>query len=477
MSYLITGGIYLKVCTVVKNLINNRLIAVLGIATLFALSLLALSTSTAIAENSECYRVEFNQSIYYVDEDDQYVTLNLTLNRTIWGDAGEDIVIVFYNTRNGTAKSAINFLSPVNASSPDAKSVIFRNVSFRSNFSQLIQVPILNDGIYDSTDKFFFMNLTYLVPDISTYPDGSIYGGNRNVTIIINEASSKPTVQFVADSYTIDENEGTASVFVMLSGPTSEDVVVNYETSEGTALEGVNYTAKSGSVTFPAGSTSQEITVTLLSDGKDGENTFFFVNLTGASSNAEIGSSDATQVTINDDEQTFTVNLKSGWNLVSSPLVLPAMKASDLDGTGVTMVAKYNPQWSNFTIFQMGWDEPSGINDFEFSTDVGYFIAADEDTPLTFAGSDPVSRTATIPTANIWGLYGWSTLNSASAYQFSSMVTGDLMVAKFNNQWNNYTIFQESWSEETDFENFVMAPGEGYFIASNTPTTINYGGI
>jgi hypothetical protein len=182
-------------------------------------------------------------------------------------------------------------------------------------------------------------------------------------------------------------------------------------------------------------------------------------------------------VTIEEDEVTFTINLYKCWNLISCPLVIQPFYASELGAKGIIEVATYKKGTNNYKIFLMGWDDPYGGQDFLFRTDIGYFVAVDHDMTLTFAGKLPVGRTAPLAGDNQWDLYGWSTLNSQSAYNFAQSLTGTQTIAKYNYQTNSYTIFLEGWNEQTDLENFMMVPGEGYFIASDSPVTINYGGI
>src|SRR5262249_51077170 len=69
-------------------------------------------------------------------------------------------------------------------------------------------------------------------------------------------------------------------------------VTVNYATSDGTAVAGTNYTAVSGTLTFPANATSEQFSVPI-TDGGFTTDTSFTVNLSSPS-NASIGTSSAT---------------------------------------------------------------------------------------------------------------------------------------------------------------------------------------
>src|SRR5439155_6862973 len=74
---------------------------------------------------------------------------------------------------------------------------------------------------------------------------------------------------------------GTAdAVFtVILSTASGQTVTVNYSTADGTAAAGADYVAASGTLTFPPGSTTQTIVVTVNGDTLNEANETFFVKL------------------------------------------------------------------------------------------------------------------------------------------------------------------------------------------------------
>jgi DNA-binding beta-propeller fold protein YncE len=73
--------------------------------------------------------------------------------------------------------------------------------------------------------------------------------------------------------------ENEAFFTVSLSAPFAEPVTVNYATADGTALAGTNYTATSGTITFPPGVTTQTIRVPLLDSGSQTTSLSFTVTL------------------------------------------------------------------------------------------------------------------------------------------------------------------------------------------------------
>ena len=79
-------------------------------------------------------------------------------------------------------------------------------------------------------------------------------------------------------------NSGSINaVFTVTLGVTSgQTVTVNYATADGTAEAGFDYTAASGTLTFPPGTLTRQVLVPVLGDTIDEPNEAFFVNLSGA---------------------------------------------------------------------------------------------------------------------------------------------------------------------------------------------------
>ncbi len=75
----------------------------------------------------------------------------------------------------------------------------------------------------------------------------------------------------------------TASFSVRLSFTSANDVTVAYSTANGTATEGTDYTAASGTLTIPAGQLIRTIPVTLRGDRKREPDEVFYLNLTNPS--------------------------------------------------------------------------------------------------------------------------------------------------------------------------------------------------
>ena len=87
---------------------------------------------------------------------------------------------------------------------------------------------------------------------------------------------------------------------VTLSVPSSTPVTVEYATADGTATAGSDYTATSGTFTFPPTQTRGAITVNVLGDAVREPDETFTVNLSNASG-ADIRNGQGTGTIVNDD--------------------------------------------------------------------------------------------------------------------------------------------------------------------------------
>ena len=155
--------------------------------------------------------------------------------------------------------------------------------------SKTIPVPTLQDEI-DERNETFTLNLGN--PDGATIQDGTATG-------TINDDDEPPEAIVIADA---EAEEGeTAEFTVTLSAVTSRTVTVDYATAGGTAEEGADYTATSGTLTFAPGENAQTIPVPTLEDEIDEEDETFTLDLSNPDG-ATIQDGTATG-TINDDDE------------------------------------------------------------------------------------------------------------------------------------------------------------------------------
>ena len=122
--------------------------------------------------------------------------------------------------------------------------------------------------------------------------------------------SPPPPSITITDVSVTEGNTGTVNaVFtVTLSAASSQTVTVTYATANGTATAGSDYTATSGTLTIPAGSTTGTITVAVGGDTLAEGNETFFVNL-GNPTNSTIADGQGQGTIINDDAPPPTLSI------------------------------------------------------------------------------------------------------------------------------------------------------------------------
>ena len=138
----------------------------------------------------------------------------------------------------------------------------------------------------------------------------------RMLTIIDNDMVM---IGFDPDTYTVNEDAGTVELTVkVLAGSLARDVMLTYDTMDGTATAGEDYTAVSmGTVTLSAGEPEKKIVLSIIDNNNVELSEMFTVILSGAPAGVMLDPSVAT-VTITDDvvigfdPDTYTVNEDAG---------------------------------------------------------------------------------------------------------------------------------------------------------------------
>jgi hypothetical protein len=124
-------------------------------------------------------------------------------------------------------------------------------------------------------------------------------------TLTIVDDDDAPTLSIADISFT--EATGDATLTVTLSEVSGQDVVVSYATSDDTATAGTDYTAGTGTITIPAGSTSATFNVAVTGDSIDEPNETVNVTLSNPTG-ATIADGTAV-LTINDDDDTPSLSI------------------------------------------------------------------------------------------------------------------------------------------------------------------------
>jgi subtilisin family serine protease len=156
-----------------------------------------------------------------------------------------------------------------------------------------VTVPVNGDRLGEA-DESFVLNLSS--------PTGAVIAdGQGKATILDDEPRILVTGHVV---FPEGDAETTFLLAVNLSVPSSQPVTVSYATADGTATGGSDYLPAAGTLIFAPGETRKTIALTLPADKtQDAIVEAFFVNLSGASSNAVILRRGVVHITDDDKNQ------------------------------------------------------------------------------------------------------------------------------------------------------------------------------
>ncbi len=122
-----------------------------------------------------------------------------------------------------------------------------------------------------------------------------------------NPANTAGTLTLSAASATVSEGAGSISISVSRTGGSTGAASVAYATANGTAIAGLDYTAKSGTLNWADGDAdSKTIAIPILEDSLAEGNESFALTLSGATG-AILGSPASATVTITDNEAPPTI--------------------------------------------------------------------------------------------------------------------------------------------------------------------------
>jgi hypothetical protein len=329
---------------------------------------------------------------------------------------------VAYSTTPGTATSNVDY-SAVNGTLIFTPGVT----------SQVVQVPILNDALYENDET---LNLAL------GNPNKAVIGGQNPATLTILNDDPIPTLQFsTANVYSATESGVEFSIAVTLSAPSALSATVDYSTAPGTAAANVDYTTVSGSLTFTPGVTSQVIQVPILDDALYENNETLNLQLNNPT-RALIGGPNSAALTILDDDPIPTVQFstasaysasESGGEFTIAVTLsavsevtatvdyntTPGTAAANIDYTPVNGSLTFTPGVTSQVIHVPILDDALYENDETLSLLLANpsraVIGAPNPATLTILDDDPIP-TLQFSTANVYGVI-------ESGVEFSIAVT------------------------------------------------------
>ncbi len=159
--------------------------------------------------------------------------------------------------------------------------------------SQNIPMTVVNDTLDEANET--------VIVTLSS-PTNATLGTNTTYTYTINDDDAAPTVQFTSATGSGSESVTSVNIPVSLNTASGQTVTVQYAVTGGTATGGgVDYTLNSGTLTFTAGTTTQNISMTVVNDTIAESNETVIVTLSSPS-NATLGTNTTYTYTIIDND-------------------------------------------------------------------------------------------------------------------------------------------------------------------------------
>ncbi|AZR36764.1 autotransporter domain-containing protein [Xanthomonas vasicola] len=307
-------------------------------------------------------------------------TTNATFSVSLSAPAGAGGVSFDIATADGTATAGADYV---------ASSLTGQTIPAGSS-SATFTVLVNGDTLAEPNETFFV--------NVSNVTGATVSDGQGLGTIVNDDAQPALSI----DDVSVNEgNSGTttATFTVSLSAASGQTVTVNYGTADGTATAGSDYVARSGTLSFAPGVTTQNVAITVNGDTAVEPNETFSVGLSGVS-NATIARATGTGTILNDDAV-----------VTISPASLPAATAGSAysqtltasGGTpGYTFVVSAGALPAGLTLNASGVlsGTPTASGSFNFTvtaTDNGAPTSGSRAYTLTVAGANVTLPATTLP--------------------------------------------------------------------------------
>ncbi|MBX7185677.1 MAG: hypothetical protein K1Y01_11080 [Vicinamibacteria bacterium] len=165
--------------------------------------------------------------------------------------------------------------------------------------SKQILVNAIGDSAIEGDETF--------IVTLASPTGGAVIADDQGIGTILNDDG--PIFSLTDATVTEGDSGSPTAVFtVVLSQTWTSSLTVNYQTADGTATAGSDYTAVSGTLTFAAGEASKTVSVPINPDTNIEPNETFFLNLSGASGIATISDPQGVGTILADDGNRLTIN-------------------------------------------------------------------------------------------------------------------------------------------------------------------------
>ena len=245
------------------------------------------SQTVTIADDESVPEVSVQIASASVNENDGGWNLIIMLDK-----ASSTSTTVAYAFADGTATFGTDYSSATSSGT----------LTFAPGETQKsVHFDVTDDSVYEGNETATFT---------LSNPVGAVLGATHAASIIIIENEPVPEFNLDPGSVSINEDAGTLTFTVYLSGAASAITSVNYDAISGTAEADKDYAVFSGTLTFAPGELSHTFSVTISQDAIDEPDEIFQVSISSPV-HAALGATFSKTVSIVDDDLTPTVSLSS----------------------------------------------------------------------------------------------------------------------------------------------------------------------
>jgi len=236
--------------------------------------------------------IQMEQTAVTVPETDTSVTL--TVNREI-GSMGA--VTVDYTVSSLGADNAEDETAGSTEDPSDYVAAAGTLTFADGETSQTIVVVLTDDDVFEGTEVF---SVT-----LSNPGGGAVLGGavQTKVTITDNEFDNQPgTFFFERANYDVSEADGSLDITVNRSFGAAGQIMLDVNSTDGSALSGGDYQTVSSTLVFEEGIRNQTFTITIVDDAIEEQGESFTLSLSQPSDGDLLGGAQTTTVNISDDD-------------------------------------------------------------------------------------------------------------------------------------------------------------------------------
>ena len=354
-------------------------------------------------------------------------------------------------------------------------------ISSGSTSGTITIASIVNDSL-DEDNETVILTLSN--------PSNAILGSDSVHTYTIFDNDDAPVVDFNSTSSNGAESVSSKTITVDLSAVSAKNVSVNYAITGTATGSGTDFTLTDGTLTISAGSSSGTITIASIVDDTIDEANETVVLTLSSPSNATLGSDSIHTYTINDNDDTPTIDFNttssSGAESVSSKAITVDLSGPsgeivtvDFAVTGTATGLGEDYTLSDGTLSIAAGDTTGTITianivgDNADETDETVIITLSSPSNATL-GSDKV-HTYTITDDDNQPEISFNVTNSSGSESISSTaITVDLSAASSNDITVAYTVSGSAVGSGTDY---TLADGTLTISAGETSATIIITGI